>query len=674
MQESTKWDFLNPEIDELSKEITNKTEIARILRLRHNIKEDVDCIRAQVKRYLNGNKRDEEQYGTSTIVTDKKVEEFNWRDWIDPVKKMQELAHKGSGGQDFANWRIKTDKEICVLVLGDTQLGSWATNYDQFMQITDDILNIDDLYVILVGDLAQTAIKMRGVLEVMDNLIPPKFQMKFLDSWLHEIKHKVICSTWDNHCYVDGTEVLTKDGWVDFKDLKEGIHVAQFDDNGNVCFVAPMNYYSNSYDGTMYDIETNFHRQVVTENHYVVLKTEQGAERVMAKDLGDITAKDLYLSAGNHSEFDAPVDDDNLRLMTWVVTDGTTLLNHKEKKNYRVQFKLSKPRKIEALTELLNRMEVPYTIRDCKQEAGQTMQPKCIRIYSKWAKTLVECVGLGREKGFPEWVKYLSKRQLDIVMDTLAITDGCIVENSLQFSSSNKNNIDLIHFAATINGYQAWYKEETARPGYKQTKPLYKLNIHLKGTDKAYKVTKSSFHYSGKVHCLKMPFGTLITRYNGKVAFSGNSVMRQENAVGYSDYAEMFKRHTIYFGHIGHIDIQVGDIVYKWAVSHFFTGKSLLNPLHAPMRYMRHEGQDRDIAAQGDFHRAGIMKYQEGMRDRVAMVCGTIQTDSGYGKRFFSLKTTDNFPCVTLNPHTKIITPYWSVKEFLEARRVRRAA
>jgi hypothetical protein len=348
MQESTKWDFLNPEIDELSKEITNKTEIARILRLRHNIKEDVDCIRAQVKRYLNGNKRDEEQYGTSTIVTDKKVEEFNWRDWIDPVKKMQELAHKGSGGQDFANWRIKTDKEICVLVLGDTQLGSWATNYDQFMQITDDILNIDDLYVILVGDLAQTAIKMRGVLEVMDNLIPPKFQMKFLDSWLHEIKHKVICSTWDNH-----------------------------------------------------------------------------------------------------------------------------------------------------------------------------------------------------------------------------------------------------------------------------------------------------------------------------------SVMRQENAVGYSDYAEMFKRHTIYFGHIGHIDIQVGDIVYKWAVSHFFTGKSLLNPLHAPMRYMRHEGQDRDIAAQGDFHRAGIMKYQEGMRDRVAMVCGTIQTDSGYGKRFFSLKTTDNFPCVTLNPHTKIVSPYWSVREWLEARKVR---
>jgi hypothetical protein len=292
--------------------------------------------------------RDQEQYGVPEISTDKKIEDFNWRDWVKPIQELQSLASKGSGGQDFATWKIKTDKEICVVVLGDTQLGSWATNYDQFMQITEDILTIPDLYVILVGDLLQTAIKMRGVLEVMDNLIPPKFQMKFLDSWLAEIKHKVIASTWDNH-----------------------------------------------------------------------------------------------------------------------------------------------------------------------------------------------------------------------------------------------------------------------------------------------------------------------------------SVMRQEDAVGYSEYSEMFKRHTIYFGHIGHLDTQVGDITYKWAVSHFFTGKSLLNPLHAPMRYMRHEGQDRDIAAHGDFHKAGIMKYQEGMKERVAMVCGSIQTDSGYGKRFFSLRTTDNFPCVTLDPHTKMVTPYWSVKEWLTARKVK---
>lgn len=337
------------EIKELHRELGSASRVAEIFKEKYNLSADKDSVRRNISVYCKSQQppkeRDAEQYGTPSISTDKKIENFNWREWINPIQKLQDLAQKGSGGQDFAKWSIDTDEEICVLVLGDTQLGSWATNYEQFMQITEDILTIDNLYVILVGDLLQTAIKLRGVLEVMDNLIPPKFQMKFLASWLHEIKHKVIASTWDNH-----------------------------------------------------------------------------------------------------------------------------------------------------------------------------------------------------------------------------------------------------------------------------------------------------------------------------------SVMRQEDAVGYSEYSEIFKRHTIYFGHIGHLDVKVGDIVYKWAVSHFYAGRSLLNPLHAPMRYMRHEGQDRDIAAQGDFHRAGILKYMEGMKERVAVVCGTIQTDSGYGKRFFSLRTTDNFPCVALHPKEKIMTPYWSVKEWLAAR------
>lgn len=317
----------------------NFTHIARQLIQKHGLPSSEEVLR----KYCSAVVRDLYQFQTKNVETDKKEEDFQWREWINPVKEFQRLAQKGSGGQDFAKFHVDTDKPICVLVLGDTQLGSWATNYDTFMQITEDILTIPNLYVILVGDLLQTAIKMRGVLEVMDNLIPPKFQVKFLDSWLQEIKHKVIASTWDNH-----------------------------------------------------------------------------------------------------------------------------------------------------------------------------------------------------------------------------------------------------------------------------------------------------------------------------------SVMRQEDAVGYSEYAEIFKRHTIYFGHIGHLDISVGNQTYKWAVSHFFRGRSLLNPLHSCMRYMRHEGQDREIAAQGDFHNAGIMKYNEGMMDRCAIVCGSIQTDSGYGKRFFSLKTTDNMPCVSLHPTDHIFTPYWSVKEWIK--------
>jgi hypothetical protein len=288
--------------------------------------------------------RDLVQYKDPNISSDKKIAEFHWRKILPVMQEFQKQVSEASGSQDKSNWKIETNDEICVVVIGDLQLGSWATDYGLFLEITREILETKNLYVILVGDLLQMAIKMRNVLEVQDNLLPPKFQMMFLDSWLQDIKHKVIASTWDNH-----------------------------------------------------------------------------------------------------------------------------------------------------------------------------------------------------------------------------------------------------------------------------------------------------------------------------------SVMREEAQVGYSSYAEIFKRHTIYHNGIGHIDLTVGNVVYRGAISHFFRGKSILNKTHAPSRYMRHEAQDRDFALQGDFHDPGMQKYQESGREKIAIVCGSIQTNSGYAKRFYSITTCPAYPCIVLNPKEKIMTPYWSVKEWLMA-------
>lgn len=337
-------DYLN-EILELRSTNLKGASIARIIVKKHNLNEKCmsslqSFVYDAIKTY-----RDLEQYKTDKITTDKKMSEFDWREALEPVQAMQKIFERASGSQDRATWKIKTDRPICVVVIGDLQLGSWATNYELFKTFTDEILHTEDLYVIFVGDLLQMAIKMRNVLEVKDDALPPKYQLYFLDSWLKEIKHKVIASTWDNH-----------------------------------------------------------------------------------------------------------------------------------------------------------------------------------------------------------------------------------------------------------------------------------------------------------------------------------SVMRQEAAAGYSSYAEIFKRHTIYHNGIGHLDIQVNDAVYKWAVSHFFRGKSMYNKTHAPERYLRMEANDRDIAAQGDFHEPGLSQFMEGGNQRIGIVCGSIQTNSGYAKRFFSLTTAPIYPCVVLNHKEKLMTPYWSVKSWLAAR------
>lgn len=289
--------------------------------------------------------RDLLQYRTPLIETNKKEKDFHWTRVVPLMQAMQKMSEEMSSSQNYGTWKIETDEPICIVGIGDTQLGSWGTDYNLFTEMTKELIETPNLYAVLLGDLNQMAIQIKqGISSLNDNLMPPKWQIYFLESWLQDVKHKIIASTWDNH-----------------------------------------------------------------------------------------------------------------------------------------------------------------------------------------------------------------------------------------------------------------------------------------------------------------------------------SVMREEAAIGYSIYAEIFKRVTIYTNGIGHIDLTIGDQVYKLAISHFFRGKSFINRVHAPVRYLTHEGQDRDIAMQGDYHEPGITKFHQSGRDKVAMVCGSIQTDSPFAKRFFSLKTCPVMPCFVLDPKEKMITPYWSVKEWLKA-------
>ncbi len=287
---------------------------------------------------------DLKQYKIDSIETDKKVSEFSWREAVDIVKTRQDFQKKHSGSQNYATWKQKRDSPLHVLVLGDTQIGCVGVDYDMFLEFTKFILNHDNVFVFLVGDLFQMAINTRNVAEVIGgSALTPEEQMHFAEDWLKEIKHKVICSTWDNH------------------------------------------------------------------------------------------------------------------------------------------------------------------------------------------------------------------------------------------------------------------------------------------TD-----------------------------------------MRHEKVLGYSHLASIYKKHVIYFSGIGHLDLVINDITYKIALSHRFAGKSMYNKAHAPWRYIREKANEIDIAIQGDYHQPGILDQDYGGKEGIGIVCGSIQTNSSYIKRHFSLKTFPQMPMVTFHHKKKMITTYKNIDRWLD--------
>ena len=133
-------------------------------------------------------------------MSDKKVGEFHWRDANKVMAEMIGMKDAASFSQDHANISIEADRPVCVLALSDTHIGSWSTDHALFEQITDEILSTPNLYVALLGDFEQMAIKAsQGVLAISDNLLPPELQHRYIESWLGEVEHRVLFSTWDNH-------------------------------------------------------------------------------------------------------------------------------------------------------------------------------------------------------------------------------------------------------------------------------------------------------------------------------------------------------------------------------------------------------------------------------------------------------------------------------------------
>lgn len=130
----------------------------------------------------------------------KQCEIKHWEEFLPPIEGMQALKKKMSGSQERASISLGDGKRPVILMgFGDQHLGAYGTNYEAFRQITREIKATDNLYVALTGDYLEMAIKLRGVLEVVSQVLTPEMQEKMFELWLDDIKHKVAFATWDNH-------------------------------------------------------------------------------------------------------------------------------------------------------------------------------------------------------------------------------------------------------------------------------------------------------------------------------------------------------------------------------------------------------------------------------------------------------------------------------------------
>lgn len=143
---------------------------------------------------------EEESLIRPEVESDLKIAEFDWEEWCGWIEDGQALQSKASKNHTKAQIRLGDGtKPVILFQLGDTHIGSWGADYSLLRSITKEICETEGVYVALMGDLIEMAINMRGVTEVMGQVLSPSNQMDFLRSWLKRIMPKVAFSCWGNH-------------------------------------------------------------------------------------------------------------------------------------------------------------------------------------------------------------------------------------------------------------------------------------------------------------------------------------------------------------------------------------------------------------------------------------------------------------------------------------------
>lgn len=313
----------------------------------------------------------------------------------------------------------------------------------------------------------------------------------------------------DDFCLSLDTEILTDKGFITYDKMTSDTLVASVVD-GKIVYRKPTKIIHKDYCGKMYEFKSKDLALKVTENHKMLVKHRNSGcyKDMLSQSLFAMPNEQRYNTlqipvAPIQDKADYPISDELIKQCGWFITEGW--INFDKRYNskrycFGQSIKSFKYSEIQAMVKKLGLNPYIYTRKD-----GLTYW-----VYHKKDNALFDSLLADGIHRIPrKWLNDFSLRQLRLLLDTLMYGDGTITRNTYHTAS-----YDL------ARDFQELAHKCGIKTSIRKSGEMY--NCYLMQGDCTRIKEVNVTDYNGKVWCVNVDNGYIVTRRNDKIAVTGN--------------------------------------------------------------------------------------------------------------------------------------------------------
>jgi hypothetical protein len=345
-------------------------------------------------------------------------------------------------------------------------------------------------------------------------------------------------------CHIEGTEVLTIDGWKDFRDLTDNDLLGTVNRQTEILeYQKPTARQCLGFDGELVISKNSNVNFAVTPNHRMLVRKWDQKKRTLDPSYSFIEAKSIGWYSGlmdapkpfNGQELPAlkigygkrgrvVSRSDFCRFLGIFLSEGC-LYHPKNSGDYRIEIAAVKPSCRDEVYEIVSALGFTVTTYDDRYTIHSVALFEMLKdAYQKGART----------KKIPRWLFTETIENRKLFINSFCLGDGHTTKDGRKFFyTSSKSLSDGIQEMLLTLGMRSSVREREPRDGMIGGRIIKKENCCVsyvispwrkKTLSIERKRNISALPYQGKVYCATVQNGTLITRYNGTILISGNCV------------------------------------------------------------------------------------------------------------------------------------------------------